>query len=625
MELPFAVESSVNPVGAPASHLQQSESSLVTASSQGSFMGSNHLDGLNTPQDVVLPRYENYRQPQPQIISTEPVPTTQTSDGFAEPEVTDFTYVNVFESDADGNVLIEGEEFGLDQELQRTDVLSLLLSGVDPLVAETESANEAARKALEAKKRGDILEALEYHTQAAKIYKNNATRNPTFAKSMLLLSQTQAKSALALKGIIKLNPAELLKALPSAEGEKDGANSQMTHKDRLRAAVRGALGSRHPHEADISDSQFLGSVKTTGPQSRTPKMDDESKEGSDEGETLLPGATEENHNPVDEMMELERELRDMDMALELGNSISSLDTRMQNRMKNSMVDGSFMVVPAGSNSYMSSSMWGATNTSNTRSTVPPNNIGTAGVRARANRVQTILEASSAPVTRPVAQPQTTIQPTGTKTTNGLESSWWGNSNSTSQILTSSVISLGSRVGVDGGPLGEGAGQPTNTKQLMRLMDSLKALGDENATLLREVEEAEAARNEAKAAREQMKRFKVEYGKRFAALKAALEKFRQDYSKGSDNAKPSKNPMNTSEFIRNASFTDQMQRQEQLIRKLTVDLKKEKEESKKKDAALRKYESFYREVKARSAQKAKQRELEQRQPKPHRNHASHTHH
>ena len=59
------------------------------------------------------------------------------------------------------------------------------------------------------------------------------------------------------------------------------------------------------------------------------------------------------------------------------------------------------------------------------------------------------------------------------------------------------------------------------------------------------------------------------------------------------------------------MTEQIQRQEQLIRKLTTDLKKEKEESKKKDAALRKYESFYREVKARSAQKAAQR---QQQPK-----------
>ena len=42
-------------------------------------------------------------------------------------------------------------------------------------------------------------------------------------------------------------------------------------------------------------------------------------------------------------------------------------------------------------------------------------------------------------------------------------------------------------------------------------------------------------------------------------------------------------------------------------------KKEKEESKKKDGALRKYESFYREVKTRSAQKAAQKQIQQGQP------------
>jgi vacuolar-type H+-ATPase subunit I/STV1 len=73
-----------------------------------------------------------------------------------------------------------------------------------------------------------------------------------------------------------------------------------------------------------------------------------------------------------------------------------------------------------------------------------------------------------------------------------------------------------------------AGQPPNTKQLMRLLDSIKTLGDENAALLREVEDAEVARAEAKATKEQMRRFRAEYGKRFAALKSALEKFRKSY-------------------------------------------------------------------------------------------------
>ena len=64
---------------------------------------------------------------------------------------------------------------------------------------------------------------------------------------------------------------------------------------------------------------------------------------------------------------------------------------------------------------------------------------------------------------------------------------------------------------------------------------------------------------------------------------------------------------SSDYMRSVSTTEQLQRPEQLIRKLTADLKKEKEESQKKDMALQKYENFYREVKARSAAKQRQRE------------------
>jgi len=408
----------------------------------------------------------------------------------------------------------------------------------------------------------------------------------------------------------------------------------MSQKERLRAVVRGALSSKHPHEEDLSDSQFLGKAEldATGkaiamktrssppqyenrPGRKNIRSDDERNDH--EGPVLAAeqdASNNDNNNPVDEMMELERELRDMDMALELGNSISSLDVRMQNRMKNSMVgDGSFMVVPPGTGSYMSSSIWSASHGhNNTRQpAVPSNNQqGTAGVRARANRVQNI--ASATPTGRQLyQQPQNTnAQTNGNKNTSGLESSWWGNANTTSQILTSSVMSLGSvRSGTEGGSTSDSSNNQSagNTKQIMRLMDSLKTLGDENAVLLREIEELEAARSEAKAARETMKRFKFEYGKRFSTLKSALEKFRQEYTSGKN---VSNGPMNTSDFMKNATLLDQLQRQDQLVQKLTKELKKEKEESKKKDSALRKYESFYRDIKARSAQKAAQRQNQQ---------------
>ena len=270
-------------------------------------------------------------------------------------------------------------------------------------------------------------------------------------------------------------------------------------------------------------------------------------------------------------MELERELRDMDMALELGNSIASLDARTQSRLKNSIgVDGSFMVVPPGSQSYMSSSnMWAPSSTTtpshplNAAPSSQRNNNkqaasrsvaatpGTAGVRARANRVQNLVGATNNPRSPPhgLQQPQ---QPTSnrnaTAPASGLESSWWGNSSTTSQVLASSVISLGAS-SIRGGVVTEGGAgtvdpiaSSANTKQLMRLMDALKTLGDENANLLREVEEAEAARMEAKAAKEQMARFKVEYGRRFENLKAALEKFRKGHPEQEQNNSNEPNPV-----------------------------------------------------------------------------------
>lgn len=61
---------------------------------------------------------------------------------------------------------------------------------------------------------------------------------------------------------------------------------------------------------------------------------------------------------------------------------------------------------------------------------------------------------------------------------------------------------------------------------------------------------------------------------------------------------------------------EIQKRDQMIKQLSADLKKEREECKRKDSALQKYEAFYREVKARSAEKARQRQqqLEKEQQK-----------
>ena len=509
-------------------------------------------------------------------------------------EVIDSTqYVTVFETDTmDFDVVMNpGSEYATDDGahelfLQQGDVLALLMSGNvqdgELVVSQCEEANLAAHRASEAKKNGDLAVALQNHSIAAKVFRDGAVgareKDISLSNALLLLSQSQAKSALALKEFLKL------------QGNNAVISSALTQKERLRATVRGALVTRK--EADISDSIFLGKA-TKGPGMAV----DRKASQEEKSESNIPPASSHSNNAVDEMLELERELRDMDSALELGNSVASLGARTQNRLKQSTMDGSFMVVPPGSSYMSSSAMW-------SRPTPP---------RAKANRIHPMIGASvAAGISQSTAVIMAPPPPQRTTPHTDLDASWWGNASTTSQVLAGSVVSIAS----------SRQQESTNTKQLMRLLDSIKTLGDENAALLREVEEAEAARMEAKAAREQMKRFKGEYGKRFSALKSALEKFRSSYPQHQNDGM---NPVTSSEYVQSepsVAFADHLAddrlrhkdellvRQEQLIRKLGADLKKEREESKKKDVALRKYESFYKEVKARSAEKARQRETQQ---------------
>jgi len=195
----------------------------------------------------------------------------------------------------------------------------------------------------------------------------------------------------------------------------------------------------------------------------------------------------------------------MDMTLELGNSMASLGARTQNRLKYSTtLDGSFMVVPPGS-SYMSSSLWASG--MGGRATGAPAPATNTAATTTTTRTRNRVQPAAPPVPPRIAAPPTQ--------STGLESSWWGNT--TSQILASSS-----------------KGDAVHTKQLMQLLDSIKVLGDENAALLREVQEADAARMEAKTARDQMRQFRQEYGQRFQKLKEALETFRKSHSAQQDN-------------------------------------------------------------------------------------------
>lgn len=562
MDLPFAVD-------LPASSLERSDTSLVIASSQEGVLENEQSD---------LYEHHSKRSGLDSIIEQ-------------DMEVVDFTqYVNVTETDAtEVDVLVnQGVLIGEATNPEpRGDVLALLMSGDaqngELVVSQCEEANNASHKASNAKKSGDLTSALQNHSLAAKLFRDAAIaaneKDVSLSNSLLLLSQSQAKSALALKKFISLQESNAV------------ISSALTQKERLRATVRGALG-RHT-EDDISDSIFLGKATNTANAETLKESSGSSRENSENGvDSALPENNESSQNPVDEMLKLERELKELDSALELGNSVVSLGTRTQSRLKNPTMDGSFMVVPPGSSYMSSSAMW-------SRPTHP---------RAKANRVQNILEAATVAPPSPSSQSQSTatiiapVPPQRISSNTNLDASWWGNAS-----LAGSVVSMAasSRPQQD----------PNNTKQMMRLLDSIKTLSDENATLLREVEEAEAARLEAKASRDQMRRFKIEYGKRFSALKSALENFRKTYSQNKNNAE-NPNPISCSEYLKthitNSDLDDQITRQEQQIRKLTAELKKEKEESKKKDAALRKYESFYKEVKARSAEKARQRQAQQQQ-------------
>ena len=133
----------------------------------------------------------------------------------------------------------------------------------------------------------------------------------SMAYSLLLLSQTQAKSALALKRVLKHQPTQDdAKSNTNSGGSTANDNKrqkQLTHKDRLRAAVRGALVTRK--EEDISDSAFLGRA-TKGPVTAADEVTSSSSISaqnntrtsvSRDAGTSTSTATQTNQNPVDDM------------------------------------------------------------------------------------------------------------------------------------------------------------------------------------------------------------------------------------------------------------------------------------------------------------------------------------
>jgi len=446
----------------------------------------------------------------------------------------------------------------------------------------------------------------------------------------------------------------------SSTSNNTSISSETLQHERLRMAVRGALDTAN-HEEDITNSTFLARSTVLNAaaiinKQQMSRVQSKSKNkmterGMGRG-TATEGMNEDGGvNPVDDLMKLEKELRCMDMALEMGNSVASLGAGAAG-----VGQGSFCVVPPGKSSYMtSSSMWtsgilgGAAGGGNAQQQQPhakqhvrPNpqqQQGMAGVRSRANHLQGFLGAQAHPstanslgtakasTTSPMTSPHQQQQ--GVQITPGnaaLDQSWWGGGQGS--ILASSAISTaaasnnqqrlappnaGSNSQTNAASAARQQQTSTNTKQLMQLMDSLNRLGNENAQLMREVEDAKAARAEAKAAKDMMATFKVEYGQRFGKVKEALKRYPQQQQQNTGGGGGVDNPVVNSAYMKSASMQE-IQKRDQMIKQLSTDLKKERDECKKKDSALQKYEAFYREVKARSAEKARQRQLQDQQLK-----------
>lgn len=119
----------------------------------------------------------------------------------------------------------------------------------------------------------------------------------SLSNSLLLLSQAQAKSALALKRFLKRHPEGIHRVSSSGSGDAS-ITSSLSQKERLRATVRGALDTRN--EADISDSVFLGRATSSPPKQPPAQKTNQSTSPLERPNSASP-ETSGVHNPVDEM------------------------------------------------------------------------------------------------------------------------------------------------------------------------------------------------------------------------------------------------------------------------------------------------------------------------------------
>ena len=408
-----------------------------------------------------------------------------------------------------------------------------------------QEAHGCVKKAQES---NNVVTMISNLTQASKYYKQIATillgkhyNNTSLALTFLVQSKSHAQRASSLQQHLLSSsdpthkpsihdPTETSSSSSSSsssstirtKNEEDANHDLNTKNNRLRAKIRSSMDHKSNVEADITDSIFLDKTKTiattTTPAAPAAAVVNKKdvKNNNNTNKT----------NPVDEMMKLERELRDLDMSLL--------------NQKNTTTQDSFCVVPP--NAILSSSnLW----TSALGSRTPTPTKITSAPTANNNNNNNFISSSNnnnnpnntTTISNPIIAPNTNSNNNMNTTGGGLDSSWWGHgstmnvaSSSNSVILNNNNINNQNTASVN--------------KQLMRLLDSLKTLGDENASLLKEVEEARIIHSEAKQIQTQMKVFKQEYGKRFATLKTALQKFQTQYNNNTSTIASNNNNNNT---------------------------------------------------------------------------------
>ena len=468
--------------------------------------------------------------------------------------------------------------------------------------------------------KSDLDGAKDAHLAIARVYKDAAAStcadgyadddiDDSFARSLLLLSHMHIYRASALDNMSNnAKKSELsnnfLKSEPSSDSINDAQNGGCNtsesatfrqdeetekaflscqvdgfketpegndhHESRnssfLRNVIRGALDKSASSENEMSNSVFLQSRQVVDSSLNVSSIDKPintfpSRQTQKKREDNITSP-----NPVDDVLIMERELRNLNMGL-------------------SVCDDMNFATASNDESITTHPSEFSSNTKQ-KSTSPSINASEAVIPTKTN----------------------------------LESSWWGGRSTTSlglsiATMSSSLIPLRSKAKnsshVSNNQQSNVSGAPNpDTKQMLNLLESIRTLSEENTALLKRIDDADAAREEAERVKAKMIKFKSDYGKRFSTLKAALDKFRAEYpspstSSGNTSTKGTseklENPVSSSEYLKEKvrSESERARQREKLIRKMDTELRRLKDEGKKKDAVLKKYENFYKEVKARA--------------------------